>query len=207
MRTFYFKDIEELCLDAMDVYNGYNKILFVCKYEDAREILRELVYYDHEFKYLNLEDYEGKGYEDEFYISINEDGILCEKAKSQKDGTYLYTDADLVYISSDSSSKILSKLNDDAIVYEYSFNEDENSEEYDDFCEYYYDRKEDKCFLDDESELKEGEINVSPIKENDKVHGFNLSTYDDGAYRSYSYYSSDVLDEDTVRKILKDLNF
>ena len=94
-----------------------------------------------------------------------------------------------------------------AIVYEYSFEEsnDEEPEEYDDFCECCYDRKEGKCFLDDE--VEEGETYVHTLKDGDNVHGFNLSKYEDGAYKSYSYYGSDILNEDSVRDILIKIDF
>lgn len=205
MKTLYFEDIEDLCLAANEMYDGHNEVMFICKYKDAKEILRELVFYDHKFKEILLGDPEWTGYEDEYYVTINDAGIWCEKAKPKD--VYLYTGGDIVFISGDSNTKVLKRVNEDAIVYEYSFDEGENSEEYDDFCECCYDRKEGKCFLDDEEKLKEGEIHAAPIKEKDGVHGFSLNKYEDGAHRSYSYYSSDVLDEDTVLKILKALNF
>lgn len=205
MKTLYFEDIEDLCLAANDMYDGHNEIVFVCKYEDAKEILRELIFYDHNFKELLLEDPEWHGYEDEYYVIINDDGIWCEKAKPKDE--YLYPDGDVVFISGDSNTKVLKKISKDAIVYEYSFEEsnDEEPEEYDDFCECCYDRKEGKCFLDDE--VEEGETYVHTLKDGDNVHGFNLSKYEDGAYKSYSYYGSDVLNEDRVRDILRKIDF
>lgn len=200
MNTLYFEDIEELCLAANEMYDGHNEIMFVCKYNDAKEILRELVFYDHNFKELLLENPEWTGYEDEYYVTIDEDGVWCKKAKCED--TYLYADGDVIFISGDSSTKVIPKLNDEAIVYEYSFDEDD---EYDDFCECCYDHKEGKCFLDDE--VEEGETYVHTLKDGDNVHGFNLSKYEDGAYKSYSYYDGDVLNEDRVRDILRKIDF
>ena len=138
-------------------------------------------------------------------MTIKEDGICWEKAKPKDE--YLYPDGDVVFISGDSNTKVLKKISKNAIVYEYSFEEsnDEEPEEYDDFCECCYDRKEGKCFLDDE--VEEGETYVHTLKDGDNVHGFNLSKYEDGAYKSYSYYGSDVLNEDRVRDILRKIDF
>lgn len=203
MKTLYFEDIEDLCFAANDMYDGHNEVMFICKYKDAKEILRELVFYNHKFKEILLGDPEWTGYEDEYYVTINDAGIWCEKAKPKD--VYLYTGGDIVFISGDSNTKVLKRFKEDAIVYEYSFDEGEISEEYDDFCECCYDRKEGKCFLDDE--IEEGETYVHTLKDGDDVHGFSLSKYEDGAYKSYSYYGSDVLDEDRVRDILKKIDF
>lgn len=204
MDTLRFNDIEELCLIANESYEHHNEITFVCRYLDAKEILRELIYYDYTFRNIELENPEFGGYDDEYYISLYNDEIWCEKAKCGDKDDYLLAESDVVYISGECNSKILEKIDASEKIYEYHINT--SDDEYDDFCDCSYDHKKCDCFLDD-GNIHDGEIEVHTIKDGDDVHGFSLSKYKDGVYSSYSYYGSTVLDEDKVAKILKKIIF
>lgn len=205
MKVLHFTDIEDLCLFADEAYSNNNDILFVCKYDDAKEIIQELLYYDYSLINVELEEPDFSGYRDEYYISIYNDNIWCEKAKNSKDDIYLLGESDIVLISGDSNSGILKQLDSNVATYEYSLDGDCDNE-YDDFCDCCYDHKKEDCFLD-ETDIHDGEINVHTIKDGNDVHGFSLSKYEDGVYSSYSYYGSEVLDEDRAAKILDKINF
>ena len=85
MHTLKCKSIEELVEVVVETYELLHdcdrNVSFVAKYDHAKEILRELVFYDYDLKFVELADPEWDNYEDEYVISIVRDEIFCEKLK------------------------------------------------------------------------------------------------------------------------------
>lgn len=74
MHTLKCKSIEELVEVVVETYELLHdcdrNVSFVAKYDHAKEILRELVFYDYDLKFVELADPEWDNYEDEYVISI-----------------------------------------------------------------------------------------------------------------------------------------
>ena len=137
IKTLHFEDYENFACAVSDVYDRvksddeYNSVDVVAKYEDAKEIIRELIGIGYGIAFINeLANPEWDGYDDAFVISLLDDEIWCEPVKLKDD--YIFVEADVVYIFDDCNSKIIPKIEADD-VYEVEIgNEYDNC---DDGCE------------------------------------------------------------------------
>ena len=137
IKTLHFEDYEDFACAVSDVYDRvksddeYNSVDVVAKYEDAKEIIRELIGIGYGIAFINeLANPEWDGYDDAFVISLLDDEIWCEPVKLKDD--YIFVEADVVYIFDDCNSKIIPKIEADD-VYEVEIgNEYDNC---DDDCE------------------------------------------------------------------------
>lgn len=195
IKTLHFEDYEDFACAVADTYDRvksddkYNSVDVVAKYEDTKEIIRELVGMGYGIAFINeLANPEYDGYDDAFVISLLDDEIWCEPVK-RKNG-YIFVEADVVYIFDDCNSKIVPKIESDEIY------EVEVGNEYDDCdgdCE--------NCPAHDETYLHTSE------DEDGNAHGFTASRSDGDSYISYSYYSSDELSHEDIQKMLKAFGF
>lgn len=195
IKTLHFEDHENFACAVSDAYDKvksndeYNSVDVVAKYEDAKEIIRELVGIGYDIAFINeLADPEWDGYDDAFVISLLDDEIWCEPVK--RDEGYIFVEADVVYIFDDCNSKIIPKIEADE-VYEVGI-----GNEYDDCdgdCE--------NCPAHDETYLHTSE------DEDGNTHGFTASRSDGDSYMSYSYYSSNELSHEDIQKMLKAFGF
>lgn len=197
IKTLHFEDYEDFACAVSDAYDRvksddeYNSVDVVAKYEDAKEIIRELVGIGYGIAFIDkFGDPEWNGYDDAFVISLLDDEIWCEPVK-RKDG-YIFVEADVVYIFDDCNSKIIPKIESDEIY------EVEIGNEYDDCdgdCE--------DCNCPNETYLHTSEDE----DEDENTHGFTASRSDGDSYVSYSYYSSDELSHEDIQKMLKAFGF
>lgn len=195
IKTLHFEDHENFACAVSDAYDKvksndeYNSVDVVAKYEDVKEIIRELVGIGYNIAFINeLADPEWDGYDDAFVISLLDDEIWCEPVK--RDEGYIFVEADVVYIFDDCNSKIIPKIEADE-VYEVGI-----GNEYDDCdgdCE--------NCPAHDETYLHTSE------DEDGNTHGFTASRSDGDSYMSYSYYSSNELSHEDIQKMLKAFGF
>lgn len=130
IKTLHFEDYKDFACAVSDVYDRvksddeYNSVDVVAKYEDAKEIIRELVGIGYGIAFINeLANPEWDGYDDAFVVSLLDDEIWCEPVK-RKDG-YIFVEADVVYIFDDCNSKIVSKIESDE-VYEVGIGDFDN---------------------------------------------------------------------------------
>lgn len=195
IKTLHFEDYEDFACAVSDAYDRvksndeYNSVDVVAKYEDAKEIIRELIGIGYGIAFINeLANPEYDGYDDAFVISLLDDEIWCEPVK--RDDRYIYVEADVVYILDNCNSKIIPKIEADEVY------EVEIGNECDD-CD--GDCKNCECHNDTylhTSEDKDG-----------NTHGFTVSKSDGDSYMSYSYYSSDELSHEDIQKMLKAFGF
>ena len=120
IKTLHFEDYEDFACAVSDVYDRvksddeYNSVDVVAKYEDTKEIIRELIGIGYGIAFINeLADPEYDGYDDAFIISLLDDEIWCEPVK-RKNG-YIFVEADVVYIFDDCNSKIVPKIESDEV--------------------------------------------------------------------------------------------
>lgn len=110
-----FEDYEDFACTVSDVYDRvksddkYNSVDVVAKYEDAKEIIRELIGIGYGIAFIDgFGNPEWDDYDDAFVISLLDDEIWCEPVK-RKDG-YIFVEANVVYIFDDCNSKIIPKI-------------------------------------------------------------------------------------------------
>ena len=195
IKTLHFENYEDFACAVSDTYDRiksddkYNSIDVVAKYEDAKEIIRELIGIGYGIAFIDkFGNPEWDGYDDAFVISLLDDEIWCEPVRSDKG--YIFIEADVVYIFGDCNSKIIPKIESDE-VYEVGIGED-----YDDCdgdCE--------NCDCHNDTYLHTSE------DEDGNTHGFTASRSDGDSYMSYSFYSSDELSHEDIQKILKAFGF
>lgn len=77
IKTLHFEDYEDFSCAVSDVYDRvksddeYNSVDVVAKYEDTKEIIRELIGMGYGIAFINeLADPEWDGYDDAFVISL-----------------------------------------------------------------------------------------------------------------------------------------
>lgn len=195
IKTLHFEYYEDFACVMSDIYDRvksddeYNSVDVVAKYEDAKEIIRELIEMGYGIAFIDgFGNPEWDGYDDAFVISLLDDEIWCEPVK-RKDG-YIFVEADVIYIFDDCNSKIIPKIEADEVY------EVEVGNEYDDCdgdCE--------NCPAHDETYLHTSE------DEDGNTHGFTASRADGDSYMSYSYYSSDELSHEDIQNMLKAFGF
>lgn len=120
IKTLYFENYEDFACAVSDTYDRvksndeYNSVDVVAKYEDAKEIIRELVGIGYGIAFINeFGDPEWDGYDDAFVISLYDDEIWCEPVKRKDD--YIFVEADAVYVFDDCNSKIIPKIESDEV--------------------------------------------------------------------------------------------
>lgn len=120
-----------IMLDKIKNYSSFNDISIVAKYEDARQIIGELLHYDCSICSIELHSPTWDEYDAEYIISIactdNACEIWCEPML-RKTG-YLTDESTVIYILDNCSSEVISKCQGTS-VYEVSIG-DEDCEEKD----------------------------------------------------------------------------
>ena len=195
IKTLHFENYEDFACAVSDTYDRvksddeYNSVDIVAKYEDVKEIIRELVGMGYGIAFIDkFGDSEWDGYDDAFVISLLDDEIWCEPVK--RENGYIFVEADVVYIFDDCNSKIVPKIESNE-VYEVGIGEDNDNCDGD--CE--------NCPVHDETYLHTSE------DEDGNTHGFTASRSDGDSYMSYSFYSSDELSHEDIQKMLKTFGF
>ena len=120
IKTLHFENYEDFACAVSDTYDRvksddeYNSVDIVAKYEDVKEIIRELVGIGYGIAFIDkFGNPEWDGYDDAFVISLLDDEIWCEPVK--RDDKYIFIEADVVYIFDDCNSKIIPKIESDEV--------------------------------------------------------------------------------------------
>ena len=111
MKNLYFDDFEDLACDIADRFDELNKgnfedIAVIAKPDEVKEIFKELVCIGYDICNITYERIDWDGYDDEYILSMNHDGIWLEKFK-REDGKYLTDESTITYILDNCSSKVI----------------------------------------------------------------------------------------------------
>lgn len=111
MRNLYFDDFEDLACDIADRFDRLDKeefedIAVIAKPNEVKEIFKELVCMGYDICNITYERIDWDGYDDEYILSMNHDGIWLEKFK-REDGKYLTDESTITYIFDNCSSKVI----------------------------------------------------------------------------------------------------
>jgi len=161
----------------------YSDISIIAKYNEAKSIVKELIAFaDFSIESIELEKAEYNNYFDEYIVSLTKDGGLwCEPFK--RDTGYLFNESVIAYVMDNCSSKVLQTC-DCKTIYEVSVGEED-----DDVHSY------DKIFCDEEP------CNEKTCDEDD-MHGFSVSGSNDNGNYSYSFYTTEDIDMEDIKKLL-----
>lgn len=204
MRTVTYGSIEEFCEEFNDVIYDLeegNYAEVVTNYDDAKEILKELVFYGYDIDFIEIEDCVYDGYCDAYSISVINGKIVCEKSK--RGDIYPKSSASIVYFMEGINSKNIHAFEDTAIKYCVCI-EDEDE----DLCDCCPDRNE--CHeeisrLSEDKNMKDkkhDDMDVKIDKDEDRIHGFTFTSADNDHCASYSFYTSDEIGKDTLKMLM-----
>ena len=190
MEKLYFEDFVDLACDIVDKYDAlnsieeYRDIAIIAKYEEARQIIKELMCIGYDLHSIVMHYVEYDGYEFEYIISLYDDEIWVEPM--MRDSGYITDDSPIMYVLDNCSSKVIPYCKGKR-VYEVSLG----------ICD--EDSCEPMCGSEccgccdcdcDENESYPHEVDYEDDK-SDNMHGFNVNKSDDNGYYSYSFYSTD----------------
>ena len=165
MEKKIFQDAASLAEYMVDNVEHRHYIVATLFFDEAQELLRELLLYDNiSIGTIEIEDKLFDDYCGEYYISLTEEYILSVE-KAFKYDQYLITEAELMLIDSDASSRII-RINSSSdfieIEIDYAkFDEVEQCSFDDD--EFTYDEFEDELF-DNAELIYDGEGNAIGIR-------------------------------------------
>lgn len=185
IKQIYFEDFTSLACEISDnfdmVKDEFGDIAIIAKYEEAKEIIAELVCIGHSLVSIRMSRPEWDGYCDEYIISLNHDGIWCEPMKMN--GKYITDESTMIYIFDNCSSAVIPQCKGN-ILLEVGIADEE---EFD--C--------DECYGCCECS------NELTIESDDNMHGFTVNRSDENSYYSYSFYSTDMGLVEQMAKMFK----
>lgn len=133
MERLKFEDYEEFACDIADTFDNikeeYGDISIIAKYNEATEIIKELLCIGYNVASVELHREEFENYYDEYIIGLNHDGVWCEKFK--RDSGYFNDESNVTYIMYNCSSAVIPYCKSENI-YEVSVkdvNDSENDDE------------------------------------------------------------------------------
>ena len=111
MKNLYFDDFEDFSCVIADKFDRLDKenfedIAVIAKPNEIKEIFKELVCIGYDICNITYERIDWDGYDDEYILSMNHDGIWLEKFK-REDGKYLTDESTITYILDNCSSKVI----------------------------------------------------------------------------------------------------
>ena len=110
MKNLYFDDFEDLVCTVADTYDSlkgedFEDVAIIAKYEEARQIIKELLCLGYDIHSINVIDEEYGEYDAEYIISIYDDEIWCEQML--RENGYITDDSPVMYILDNCSSKVI----------------------------------------------------------------------------------------------------
>ena len=127
MENLYFDDFEDLACDIADTYDALDyddeeDIAIIAKYEEARQIIKELLCLGYDLHSVEIHDDLWENYDAEYVISLYEDEVWCEPML--RENGYIEEDAPVIYVLDNCSSKVIPYCKGKT-VYEVTVGEDE----------------------------------------------------------------------------------
>lgn len=126
MERLQLENYEELAWNISDSFENlkdeYGDISIIAKYNEAKEIIKELLCIGYDIASIELHREDFENYCDEYIVSLNFDGVWCEKFK--RDTGYFEDESNKMYIMDNCSSNVISYCKSDNL-YEVSVCEDD----------------------------------------------------------------------------------
>lgn len=191
MTTHYFDDYENFVCEVDDMYDSMNDdfktIGIIAKYEEAKEILQQLICIGYDIAHIELYDELFDNYHDEYIIILTSNGIYCEKFKHKNE--YIKEDSTITYVSNECNSACLKHIDSDMIL---CFEIDNEEYEIGDNLE--IGLWDDDCDCCDECYHCECD---------EDMHGFTATRNSEDGYSSISFYSTEKIDTNEMKDLLE----
>lgn len=128
--TVQFDDFTDAACVFSDTFDclpsDYRSVGIVAKYNEAKEIIKELLCLGHDIKSIEIHDCEYEDYFDEYVVTITDDGIYCEKFK--RENGYFCEESDVTYVSEEANSACLKHIDSDMVV-SFQIGDDDNEDD------------------------------------------------------------------------------
>lgn len=178
-----FSDYEDFVMHIIDTVinldDEYEDVSIIAKYNEAKNIIQGLIAFEEfSIESIVVHKEEYENYFDEYIISLTKEGIWCEPFK--RDNGYLNNESIITYVMGNCSSKVLSAC-DSEIMYEVSVGKEEN------------DNDRTLCGRNSDEE--------------DDMHGFSINGFNDKGNYSYSFYTTENINMEDIKKILSKFSF
>lgn len=134
MERLEFENYEEFACDIADTFDSledeFGNVSIIAKYEEAKEIIRELLFFGYDLCDVILEMPDLNGYDDEYVLSLSPEGIWCEKFK--KVNKYITDESNTTYVMDNCNSAVLkhidSEKNYEVCVGKYDLDEESDND-------------------------------------------------------------------------------
>ena len=128
MKNLYFDDFEDFSCAVADAYDALDydeeDVAIIAKYEEARQIIKELLCLGYDIHSINVIDEEYGEYDAEYIISLYDDEVWCEPMLRENE--YITDDSPVMYILDNCSSKVIPYCKGNT-VYEVTVGDDDCS--------------------------------------------------------------------------------
>ena len=193
MKNLYFDDFEDLACDITDTYDSldgedFEDVAIIAKYEEARQIIKELLYLGYDIHSVEIHDDLWENYDAEYVISLYDNSIWCEPML--RENGYIEEYAPVIYVLDNCSSKVIPYCKGKN-VYEVTVGDDECG------C--------DEC---DECEEEGFTINGNPATKEEFDKYVSQFKHDEKPTTTKSTYrvNGKEVDKDTYEKVLNELD-
>ena len=110
MKNLYFDDFEDLACDIADKfdkldYDDEEDVAIIAKYEEARQIIKELLCLGYDLHSVEIHDDLWENYGAEYVISLYDNSIWCEPML--RENGYIEEYAPVIYVLDNCSSKVI----------------------------------------------------------------------------------------------------
>ena len=110
MKNLYFDDFEDFSCTVADTYDSlkgedYEDVAIIAKYEEARQIIKELLCLGYDINSLEIHDELWENYDAEYVISLYDNSIWCEPML--RENGYIEDDSPVIYVLDNCSSKVI----------------------------------------------------------------------------------------------------
>lgn len=110
MKNLYFDDFEDLACDIADTYDALDyddeeDVAIIAKYEEARQIIKELLCLGYDIHSLEIHDELWERYDSEYVISLYDNSVWCEPML--RENGYIDEESPVIYVLDNCSSKVI----------------------------------------------------------------------------------------------------
>ena len=112
--------------DLYNVGDEYASVCAIAKYDIAKELITELIYLDIDPISIHIDDPDVTGYDKEFIVRIDEEGLWCDELYDIDGERYLNIYSSVVYLHEDCKSAIIKHIYTDSDrVFEFAVGDDD----------------------------------------------------------------------------------
>jgi len=109
MERLEFENYEEFAYEIVNKFDlledEFGDISIIAKYDEAKEIIRELLCFGYDLCNISFEMPDWDGYNNEYILGLSPEGLWCEKFK--RDTGYFTDESNVIYIMDNCSSKVI----------------------------------------------------------------------------------------------------